>query len=299
MIARQLAVFLLSVGVTLAPLPSYAAQPAGDEGAAAGGEAGAAATPAKSDENREQARQLFANGQRLYSEGSYEAAIIAFKKGYELSQEPAFLYNIANAYERLGEFGEARNYYDQYRVYADEGQQDALARKIAVLDKRQSEKLAAEQAEKERAAAKAREEERRRQEQLNADNQPKDKVFGPAAYALTATAVVGLGLGIGFGVRANNKRDEALGFCQGEEMVVCGSGAQDALDAQRQSAIAADIGFVLAGVATAALIGVVASKAAKKKKKESEASAGKAARRPVVAPYAGGAGGGLVFTGRF
>ncbi len=299
MIGRQLAVFLLSVGVTLAPLPSYAAQPAEGE-AAAGAEAsagaGAEAAPA-TDENREQARQLFANGQRLYSEGSYEAAIIAFKKGYELSQEPAFLYNIANAYERLGEFGEARDYYDQYRVYADEGQQDALARKIAVLDKRQSEKLAEEQAEKERAAAKAREEERRRQEQLNADNQPKDKVFGPAAYALTATAVVGLGLGIGFGVRANNKRDEARGFCQGEEVVVCSSEAQDALDAQRQSAIAADVGFVLAGVATVALIGVVASKAAKKKKKEEAAS--KTARRPFVAPYAGGTGGGLVFTGRF
>ncbi|MCA9719008.1 MAG: hypothetical protein H6713_11050 [Myxococcales bacterium] len=295
MIERQLAVLLVSAGMILAPLPAHAA-PA--EGAAA------ASADGPSDETREQARQLFINGQRLYAEGSYEAAIIAFKKGYELSQEPAFLYNIANAYERLGEFGQARDYYDQYRVYADEGQQDALSRKIAVLDKRQSEKLAEEQADKERAAAAAREEERRRQEQLQADQKPKEKVFGPAAWALTATAAIGFGIGIGFGVRANNKRDEALANCVGEtEMRVCSSAAQEAIDARRQAAIGADVGFVVGAVSTVALIGVVAAAAAKKARSEKGGDASpadaKAARRPRVAPFAGRSGGGLVLSGRF
>ena len=54
-------------------------------------------------------------------------------------------------------------------------------------------------------------------------------VFG-ARGAVPFLAKATVWLGIGFGVRANNKRDEALANCVGEtEMRVCSSAAQEAM----------------------------------------------------------------------
>jgi tetratricopeptide (TPR) repeat protein len=134
---RDSAVLLLSLGLAFAPLrvsAQAAAAPAGDEKAA----------------NLKRAEELYRNGERLYTEGSYESAILAFQESYELSKEPQLLYNIGNAYERLGDFANSRRYLDQYRAFAPEKEREALSRRIQTLDQRQREK---EQKEREAAAA--------------------------------------------------------------------------------------------------------------------------------------------------
>ena len=132
---RDSAVLLLSLGLAFAPLrvsAQGAAAPAGDEKAA----------------NLKRAEELYRNGERLYTEGSYESAILAFQESYELSKEPQLLYNIGNAYERLGDFANSRRYLDQYRAFAPEKEREALSRRIQALDQRQKEK---EQKEREAA----------------------------------------------------------------------------------------------------------------------------------------------------
>ncbi len=287
MIARYLAAFVIATGIVAAPLPVTAA-PAGDP-------------------NIQRAKELLSNGARLYNEGSYEAAILAFKEGFDLSKEPAFLYNIGNCYERLGNFAEARAYLDQYRAFAPESERDVLSRRISQIDERlrkqREEEEARRKAEDEEAARKQRELEQQQQQQQQ-DQQPDDgggasgedaaqeKVFGPAAWALTGVTVVGLGLGVGLGVKALKDRDRAMENCSTQGgATICNSLAEDALAARKTSALVSDLGFVVAGVAAAGLITVVALKAGKRKQESPPNTA--------LAPFAGRGAAGLVLTGRF
>ena len=57
-----------------------------------------------SAEDLDRAKELFENGKALYSEGSYDAAIAAFKRAYANSGDPVLLYNIALAYDRAGDY---------------------------------------------------------------------------------------------------------------------------------------------------------------------------------------------------
>jgi hypothetical protein len=71
--------------------------------------------------------------------------------------------------------------------------------------------------------------------------------------------------------------------------------AQAALDKRKTSALIADIGFIVGGIAAAALIGVIVAKSMKKKSKASSPTP----TRAQVVPYANPRGGGLGFSFRF
>ncbi len=53
------------------------------------------------------ARELYLQGDREYQAGRYEQAVAAFQEAYRLSGRPLLLFNLANAYERLGRYAEA------------------------------------------------------------------------------------------------------------------------------------------------------------------------------------------------
>ncbi|MCA9635574.1 MAG: hypothetical protein KC420_06005 [Myxococcales bacterium] len=270
---------LLSTGLA-APLPVRAA----------------IAPAAEPDPKIERAKELLENGARLYNEGSYEAAILAFQEGYELTEEPAFLYNIGNCYERLGNFAAARDHLDRYRAFAPENERDVLARRITALDER-----VRKQREEEAAAAANQNnntptpEPEPEPEPEPADDDKADRLYGPAAIALTGVAAVGLGLGIGFGVKANNERKTALENCvESGNDYLCSVNANDALKSRRTSALIADIGFVIGGAAAVGVITAIAVKAAQRKGKTDET-----ARRRQLTPWASKSGAGLVWTARF
>ncbi len=285
---RDSAVLLLSLGLAFAPLRVSAqavasAPPAGDERAA----------------NLKRAEELYRNGERLYTEGSYESAILAFQESYELSKEPQLLYNIGNAYERLGDFANSRRYLDQYRAFAPEKEREALSRRIQALDQRQKEK---EQKERDAAAANQTNPVTNPQPDPNppTNNPPtdqpppkKDRLFGPAAIALTAGVVVGLGLGVGFGLKATGQKKDALDQCMDAgDGRFCSDAGQSALDGRKTSALIADIGFAVAGAAAIGLVTVLVLKATKKNK-------GNAEQKAQLAPYAGPRGAGLTLGLRF
>ena len=69
-----------------------------------------------------QAKDLFMSGRTLYEEGRYEEAIQDWQESHRLSGEPVLLYNIANAYERLGDYDNAIRTLKQYKLAADPGE---------------------------------------------------------------------------------------------------------------------------------------------------------------------------------
>lgn len=291
MIGRVTLVVALSAGFLAGPQAAYAA-PAAEGGAAEAAEA--------ADPKIERAKELLENGANLYNEGSYEAAILAFQEGYDLTEEPAFLYNIGNCYERLGSFSEARRYLDQYRAFAPEGERDILARRISALDERlrkQREEEAANPGEPSDTSEPVNTQDTPPPvEPAPAEPEKPARLYGPAAMALTGVAVLGLGIGVGFGVKANNERKTALDGCVdlGSEFL-CSAASQDALDSRKTSALIADIGFVVAGAATIGVITAIAVKAGKNKGRKADV----ASRRSRFSPYASGRGAGFVLSGRF
>ncbi|MFH0899345.1 MAG: tetratricopeptide repeat protein [Pseudomonadota bacterium] len=93
------------------------------------------------------ARVHFQAGEQYYVRGRYEEAIREFKEAHRLSSKPALLYNIAEAYERLGDLEQARDFLEQYlasgSAAADEA--EAIREKIKVLEERIARMRAADQ----------------------------------------------------------------------------------------------------------------------------------------------------------
>jgi tetratricopeptide (TPR) repeat protein len=77
-----------------------------------------------SAENEQRARELFEVGDDHYAAGRYEQAVEHFQRAYELSPQPALLFNIANAFERMGEYQKAA---DHLRRYLDSPRADDIA----------------------------------------------------------------------------------------------------------------------------------------------------------------------------
>ena len=81
---------------------------------------------AQEDVSEERAKELFFNGQLLYEEGEYDSAILAWERGYELTNLPAFLKNIAIAQEANGNYTAAIVYLKKYRAFAPFDEQEEL-----------------------------------------------------------------------------------------------------------------------------------------------------------------------------
>ena len=60
------------------------------------------------------AKEHFINGREYYDRGQYKDAIEEFEKAYRLDQKPLLLYNIAQAYEKLGKLKKSVEYLRQF-----------------------------------------------------------------------------------------------------------------------------------------------------------------------------------------
>lgn len=92
------------------------------------------ASPTVSDANRERAVSLFNNGRMLFDEGNYTAAVAAWEKAYELTEEPDLLFNIASAYERAGDYDKALDALNLYRALGDIKDPETLQRRMRNLE---------------------------------------------------------------------------------------------------------------------------------------------------------------------
>jgi tetratricopeptide (TPR) repeat protein len=83
------------------------------------------------------ARQHFMAGQDYYTQGRYEKAISEFEEAYRLDPRPLLLYNIAQAWEKLGDLVKAVDFLKRY-LDADpnNAERTTLLNKLASLQER-------------------------------------------------------------------------------------------------------------------------------------------------------------------
>ncbi len=89
----------------------------------------------------EEAERLFYNGQLLYEEQQFESAVLAWKKGYEITELAPFLKNIALAYEANKQYPEAIDYLKQYRAFAPFEEQEELKAWLKELEELETEQI--------------------------------------------------------------------------------------------------------------------------------------------------------------
>ncbi len=189
-----------------------------------------------------QARELYLRGDRYYSEGRYEEAVQDFLGAYRLSGRPLLLFNLANAYERLGRYQEALDALRQYAPNAPFQESAEVRVRIQNLEQRVQQ-----------AAA-----------QTGPDAAQPVATAAPAydeGLLVTGIVVGGVGValavtGVVMGVLALDARSEAQSGCaMGGGVTLCDESVRGALDRDATFALLADVGV---GVGAAAVVaGVV------------------------------------------
>ncbi|MFK8001420.1 MAG: tetratricopeptide repeat protein [Polyangiales bacterium] len=203
-------------------------------------------------DNDEQARVLYLRGDRLYSEGRYEEATAAFRESYELSGRPGLLFNIANAYERLGQLEEALQALQRFAPNAPEHQRATVNTRIANIEERlreQDEARRAAEADTETVAAVV-----PPADVAPAEQAPESSSAAkPVGIALIAVGTAAVGGGLVAALLARSSRGNLDDACMGS---LCPASASGDFDAEKRRALAADI--LLFGGGALVIGGVIA-----------------------------------------
>lgn len=217
----------------------------------------------------QRARDLYVQGDRAYNEGRYEEAVQAFAESYRLSGRPLLLFNLANAYERLGRYQDALTTLRQYAPSAAVQEQAQIRARIAALEQRAA----------------------------SSPSGTSSASSSDDGLLITGIVVgsVGLVLGVGgavMGALALDARGEAQAGCVTgpDGATLCDASVRDAIGRDTTFALLADIGI---GVGAAALAAGVVLAILGATSGGSEASASVV---PYVAPRAQGGELGVVVT---
>jgi len=105
---------------------------------------------ARAESAEAQVERLAADAVNAYRGADYNRAVDLLTRAYEIRQVPALLYNLAKAYDKLGDVDRA---YDAYRRYSDSADAEPRLRnkadaRLAVLEEIRRKKKAAERAER-------------------------------------------------------------------------------------------------------------------------------------------------------
>jgi hypothetical protein len=96
------------------------------------------ATTARADD-AQKARELFTQGNTYFDIGQFDKAIDAWQTGYQLKNDPGFLYNIAQAYRTMGDAQKAIFFYKRYLSNSPKARNRAeVEQKIEALQKQLS-----------------------------------------------------------------------------------------------------------------------------------------------------------------
>ena len=96
------------------------------------------ATTARADD-AQRARELFTQGNTYFDLGQFDKAIDAWQNGYQLKNDPGFLYNIAQAYRTMGDAQKAIFFYKRYLSNSPKARnRSEVEQKIEALQKQLS-----------------------------------------------------------------------------------------------------------------------------------------------------------------
>lgn len=89
------------------------------------------------------ARELFTQGNTFFDLGQFDKAISAWQQGYQLKNDPGFLYNIGQAYRTMGDAEKAIFFYKRYLINAPKAKNKSeVEQKIEILQKQLEERHA-------------------------------------------------------------------------------------------------------------------------------------------------------------
>lgn len=166
--------------------------------------------PAQSRQAR--GAELYKKASDAYRQGKFQEAVSLLEEARGLDPQPVLTYNLARAYEGLGDISKAADFYERY-LQEDPNAPDrgAIEQRAATLRKQLEDRAALEKQrdeERKRAeqAAREREEQRRREEASRPP--PHKRSFVP--YVVMGVGVAAAGTGLALGIVANGKHDDAV-----------------------------------------------------------------------------------------
>jgi hypothetical protein len=106
----------------------------------------ALAAPTQDDEKRAAAKRFYDTGTLLYERGEFVDAAKEFERAYKEAPLPAFLYNIASAYDKAGDRKQAVEAYRKYAAAMPKAEDNAVARARADVLEREWKELEAAKA---------------------------------------------------------------------------------------------------------------------------------------------------------
>lgn len=224
----------------------------------------------------EQARTLFQEGRDNFNDGRFEEAVLNWEKAYALSERPLILFNLAEAYERVGEFDAALNALEAYRPHAEKSEEAQVDARIDSLRTRASietkEKQAAEAEKKAKEAQleaerlRAEELARKAQELEQQVGQKKPSIVGPVVVLGVGVAGLGVASVTGLGASSARRQLDDPAICA--ESGLCKAEAQDLVKRQSTQALITDVALI-GGVAATAVgtVWLIRQLGAKKKAK--------------------------------
>jgi tetratricopeptide (TPR) repeat protein len=201
-------------------------------------------TAAQSPQAR--AAGLFDKGAEAYRRGDFQQAVTLLQEAYGLDPQPVLLYNLARAYEGLGNIDLAIDTFTRY-LEADPKTPDrgAIEQRLGTLKRQRDERIALEKqrdAERKRADEEKAERERRAQEQPVVA--PRERSIGP--YIVGGAGIAGLATGVVFGLMANSKHNSAASSSTAQQSAI------DQQDTAKSFATISTVSFVVGGVLVAA-----------------------------------------------
>lgn len=240
-----------------------------------------------------EARRLYVEGNEHYAAGRYTLAAERFVKAYELSGKPALLFNLANTYERAGDYEKAAHYLRMYLNGGDVHDPAAVKARLqrlelTVIERKKNADNAATATPTTPAA----------QDKTDEPAQIAPVAKRPPSrvpyYAAGAGFVAGGAVALVFGLRARSERSEIDALCTEQSGgVICPPSADEHLSNERSFALYSDVGLgvAAASVATGVIYYVVT---------RDRGAASEPSRQALsIVPSASGDGVGVVATGRF
>jgi len=191
------------------------------------------------------AADLFNKGAEAYRRGEFQQAVTLLLEAHALDPQPVLLYNLARAYEGLGNIEAAIDTFTRY-LEADPKAPDrgAIEQRLGTLKRQRDERLALEkQRDAERTRADQEKAERERKAPTPAPA-PHERSVGP--YVVAGVGVAGLATGVIFGLMATSKHDGAA---------LASTPQQDAIDQQNSAkslATISTVSFIVGGALVAA-----------------------------------------------
>lgn len=211
----------------------------------------AAQTQGAACTNKDQAKKDFVKGRLAYRRGDYEEAILKWQDSYAACAKPLTLFNIGNAYERLGNLKEALKHFEQYRPLAAKHEQADLDSRMEGLRTRiaEQDRIEADRKAQEDAARKAEEDRKRREEW-----ERRQKAKGSGLIPIIGWTAVGVGgaaviAGVVMDAVAASKRpDEAQACTDAAGRLLCRDAQRDDIESSNTLAIAGDVTWIAGSV---------------------------------------------------